>query len=94
MRLPRSAESPLDEFLDAFWRKRREYDRGIDARVYWKEFAEYVGRDFDNALIDELMRREIDFWTDFDYTRLELDEGLAPRGPQNQYSFEPAAYAR
>ena len=44
----------VDEFLDALWRKRREYDRGIDAREYWKEFAEYIGRDFDDALLNEM----------------------------------------
>ena len=53
----------VDEFLDAFWRKRREYDRGIDAREYWKDFADYIGRDFDDALLNDLMRREIEFWT-------------------------------
>ena len=70
----------VDEFLEAFWRKRREYDRGIDAREYWKEFAEYVGRDFDDALIDELIRREVDFWTVFDMRVLNWTKDLRRAG--------------
>ena len=70
----------VDEFLEAFWRKRREYDRGIDAREYWKEFAEFIGRDFDDALLHEMMRREIDFWTVFDMRVLNWTKDLRHAG--------------
>src|SRR3981081_2154447 len=56
----------VDEFLHAFWRKRREYDRGVDAREYGRDCADCIGRDFDEALLQEMMRREIDFWSSFD----------------------------
>jgi hypothetical protein len=52
----------VEEFVQAFWRKRREYDRGTDARAYWQDIAESHGRVFDEALIGEMMRREVDFW--------------------------------
>src|SRR5258706_7639546 len=69
-----------DEFLDAFWRKRREYDRGVDARKYWKEFADYIGRDFDEPLLNEMMRREVDFWTTFDMRVLNWTKDLRRAG--------------
>jgi putative hydrolase of the HAD superfamily len=70
----------VDQFLEAFWRKRREYDRGIDAREYWKDFAAHVGRNFDDGLIDEMIRREIDFWTVFDIRVLNWTEDLRRAG--------------
>ena len=77
----------VDEFLDAFWRNRREYDRGIDAQQYWKDFAEHVGRDFDDALIHEMIRREIDFWTVFDMRVLNWTKDLRRAELQNQHRF-------
>ena len=56
----------VEDFVQAFWRKRREYDRGSDARAYWLDIAESSGRKFDEALIAEMMRREVDFWARFD----------------------------
>lgn len=52
----------VEDFVEAFWRKRREYDRGTDARAYWLDIAEASGRVFDEALVSEMMRREVDFW--------------------------------
>src|SRR6185437_5533474 len=56
----------VEEFLQAFWRKRREYDRGTDAQAYWQDIAASTGRVFDAALVAEMMRREVDFWSHFD----------------------------
>ncbi len=56
----------VDEFLEAFWRKRREYDRGTDATEYWQDFGASIGRVFDDAMIAEMIRREIDFWSHLD----------------------------
>ena len=36
----------VEEFVQAFWRKRREYDRGSDARDYWQDIAASSGRVF------------------------------------------------
>ncbi|MEO8053500.1 MAG: HAD family phosphatase [Acidobacteriota bacterium] len=70
----------VDEFLHAFWRKRREYDRGTDAREYWREFAAEIGRDFDDAMVDQMMRREIDFWSTFDTRVLNWTKDLRRAG--------------
>jgi putative hydrolase of the HAD superfamily len=56
----------LPEFVDAFWRKRREYDRGTDAAVYWRDIGQASQRHFDDAMVAEMIRREIDFWSRFD----------------------------
>ena len=54
------------EFVANFWRKRREYDRGMDPAVYWRDLAAATGRDFDDSMIQEMIRREIDFWSRHD----------------------------
>ena len=59
------------EFVDAFWRKRREYDRGMDPAVYWRDLAAAIGLDFDDSMVQdrfvqEMIRREIDFWSRHD----------------------------
>ena len=56
----------VDEFLQAFWRKRREYDRGTDATEYWQDVGSSVGLVFDDAMVAEMIRREIDFWSNLD----------------------------
>lgn len=58
-------------FVDAFWRKRREYDRGTEPAVYWRELACMTGRDFDDSMVQdrfvqEMIRREIAFWSRHD----------------------------
>lgn len=70
----------VDDFVAAFWRKRREYDRGSDARAYWKDIAESSGRVFDEALIAEMMRREVDFWGRFDDRVLSWARDLRAAG--------------
>ncbi len=70
----------VEEFVQAFWRKRREYDRGSDARAYWRDIAESSGRVFDDALIAEMMRREVDFWGRFDDRVLSWARDLRTAG--------------
>jgi putative hydrolase of the HAD superfamily len=54
------------EFIEAFWRKRREYDRGTDPAVYWRDLAQSSQLEFDDAMVAEMVRREIDFWSHYD----------------------------
>ena len=70
----------VDEFVQAFWRKRREYDRGTDARDYWLDIAASSGRRFDDELIAEMMRREVDFWGRLDDRVLHWTRDLRRRG--------------
>ena len=70
----------VEEFVKAFWRKRREYDRGSDARAYWQDIAAASGRVFDETLIAEMMRREVDFWGRFDDRVLYWTQDLRRAG--------------
>jgi putative hydrolase of the HAD superfamily len=54
------------EFWGAFWRKRREYDRGDDAGAYWRDIAQASGRVFDDAMVAQMIQREIGFWSNYD----------------------------
>jgi putative hydrolase of the HAD superfamily len=58
---------PPAEFVRALWAHRLDYDAGMDPLVYWQGVAELVGRTFDDALIAEMMKREIDFWSRLDH---------------------------
>jgi putative hydrolase of the HAD superfamily len=70
----------VEEFCVAFWRNRREYDRGTDPTVYWLDIAASIGRVFDNSLVAELIRREIDFWSDLDTRLLNWTHDLRRAG--------------
>jgi len=70
----------VEKFLEAFWRKRREYDRGADAKAYWQDIAASSGRVFDNAMVAELIRREVDFWGRFDARVLSWAQDLRRAG--------------
>jgi putative hydrolase of the HAD superfamily len=70
----------VEEFIEAFWRNRREYDRGTDASEYWQDIAASSGRVFDEALLAEMMRREVDFWSDLDKDVLGWAQDLRGAG--------------
>jgi putative hydrolase of the HAD superfamily len=55
-----------EAFWDAFWHKRREYDRGHEASAYWHDIASNLGQKFDDAMVAEMIRREVDFWSNYD----------------------------
>jgi putative hydrolase of the HAD superfamily len=67
-------------FVEAFWRKRREYDRGTDAAAYWQDIAQASGRVFDDAMVAEMIGREIDFWSRFDQRVLDWIQLLRGSG--------------
>jgi putative hydrolase of the HAD superfamily len=71
---------PVPEFVDAFWKKRREYDRGHDAKAYWQDIASQTGRVFDDAMVAEMVRREIDFWSNYDQRVLNWASQLRNSG--------------
>ena len=54
------------EFVRVLWARRLDYDAGLDPQVYWRQVASLADRQFDDALIAEMMRREIDFWSRLD----------------------------
>jgi putative hydrolase of the HAD superfamily len=67
-------------FWEAFWRKRREYDRGGDPAEYWRDIARMTGRTFDDAMVAEMVRHEIDFWSRFDDRVLDWTNDLRGAG--------------
>jgi putative hydrolase of the HAD superfamily len=54
------------DFVHAFWLKRHDYDRGADPAAYWRDFAGMTGLTFDDAMVEEMIRREIGFWSRYD----------------------------
>jgi putative hydrolase of the HAD superfamily len=54
------------EFKRVFWLHREPYDGGGDPASYWQNFARITGRDFDDAMIAGLVRRDVTFWSRFD----------------------------
>jgi putative hydrolase of the HAD superfamily len=70
----------LDAFCAAFWRHRREYDRGADPAAYWQDIAASIGRVFDDSLVAEMIQREIDFWSNFDHRVLDWTHDLRRAG--------------
>ena len=58
---------PVPEFERAFWANRLNYDAGkLDGPAYWRDIAAATGRQFDDALIAEMIGHEIAFWDNFD----------------------------
>lgn len=68
------------EFLHAFWTHRIGYDAGQDSYEYWRMVAATAGRHFDDALIDQLIEREIDFWMHWDQRVLDWMSALRSGG--------------
>ena len=60
---------PARDFISLLWKYRRAYDRGQDSASYWRGVGAPAGVAFDDAMVEEMIRREIDFWSRYD-TRL------------------------
>lgn len=54
------------DFEAAFWADRDGYDAGGDSFPYWRGIGKRLGLQFDDAVIDGLIQREIAFWSRFD----------------------------
>jgi putative hydrolase of the HAD superfamily len=69
------------DFLTFFWANRRAYDAGdIGPEQYWQEIASKARRRFDPGLIEEMILREIDFWTRYDQRMLAWNQELREHG--------------
>src|SRR5262249_15612751 len=70
-----------DEFVHAFWLRRLKYDAGLFTPVeYWRDVAAIAGRTFDDALIAEMIKREVDFWTNYDHRVIAWVDQLRDAG--------------
>jgi putative hydrolase of the HAD superfamily len=57
------ADCPLEDFLEAYFAHRAEYDRGtLDRRAYWKAVASRLGAAEPGPRTDELVRVDIESW--------------------------------
>jgi putative hydrolase of the HAD superfamily len=56
----------VDSFLRAFWADRLPYDGGMAPKEYWRKVAAHASTDFDDALIEKMVRHEVGFWNHFD----------------------------
>src|SRR5215475_14004452 len=55
------------QLIPLFWARRAEYDAGrLEAREYWSGVARAAGREFEEAALSLLIRREVGLWSDFD----------------------------
>ncbi|HLH40471.1 MAG TPA: HAD family phosphatase [Bryobacteraceae bacterium] len=69
-----------EEFVRALWKNRLRYDAGQHPYDYWRETAALMNRALDDAGIEEMIRREIDFWSRFDDRVLGWIERLRASG--------------
>ena len=69
-----------EEFVRALWKNRARYDAGQHPYEYWRETAALMNRTFDDATIEEMMRREIDFWIRCDDRMLNWVDRLRSDG--------------
>jgi putative hydrolase of the HAD superfamily len=69
-----------EEFVRALWKNRLRYDAGQLPYEYWRDTAALMNRTFDDAMIDEMIRREIDFWSRLDDRVLAWIDHLRANG--------------
>lgn len=82
--IARAAEAcglPVAEFLRAFWLNRIAYDGGqLGPHAYWSGIARTTGRTFDDNLVAEMVKREIEFWSHYDDRVLAWARDLRAQG--------------
>jgi putative hydrolase of the HAD superfamily len=68
------------EFWDHYWSGRGAYDLGsVDAAGYWGELCGRLGRAATPALLDDLVRLDLDMWSHLDQGTLQVLHDLAAR---------------
>lgn len=56
-----------DQFWDAFWRPRLDYDAGkVEPDAYWWAVLSCAGKPFEESKLDAYIRHEVGFWNDYD----------------------------
>jgi len=76
-----AAGAPVPDLMDAYWQWRRAYDLAeLDATGYWREVGRGVGREYDEAEVDELIRLDRAAWLRLQAGTVALVEELAAAG--------------
>jgi len=71
---------PLDLFLQAMWKDRLPYDGGETPQEYWRKVAAHASTEFDDSMIEQMVRHEIGFWNTFDERVLQWIRDLRAKG--------------
>lgn len=72
---------PRDEFWEAFWAPRLDYDAGkVEPETYWWAVHATGGKEFDPALLPSLIRHEVEFWNHFDQRVLDWVDQIRQAG--------------
>ena len=75
------ARCSRQEFTDAYWPGRLDYDLGdLDAAGYWQKVASALGRTFTGADVGELVRLDISSWLHLQADMVTLIEQVAAAG--------------
>jgi putative hydrolase of the HAD superfamily len=79
--LARAAGSTVEDFREAYWAYRLDYDRGeLDGVTYWQKVAASLGRSFSAAEMAELIGLDIASWLNLEPGTVSLIEDLAAAG--------------
>ncbi|MEU6820770.1 HAD family phosphatase [Streptomyces atriruber] len=80
-RLAALAGEPAPAFWDAYWGLRHSYDRGdVTGAAYWRQVADALGTDFDDARIARLVEADLASWSAVDATMVALLDELTAAG--------------
>lgn len=71
---------PADQFAEAYWLERRNYDRGCDDLEYWRAVGGRLGVDVDGELSRELTKADTNGWLDTAPGTLRLIDDLREHG--------------
>jgi putative hydrolase of the HAD superfamily len=81
--LAATAGATVEEFSDAYWRRRAAYDRAdLDGSHYWQQVGIILGRseDYTDDDVAKLARLDTDSWLHLDPAAVELIEELSASG--------------
>lgn len=69
------------QFWDAFWHPRLDYDAGkVEPDFYWWAVMSAAGKPFEEEKLPALIRHEVEFWNDFDHRMLAWVDELRSSG--------------
>ena len=72
---------PVEQFWNAFWVPRLDYDAGLmEPEEYWNAVAAAAGTHFDPSLLPTLIHHEVEFWNEFDARVLAWIKSLRASG--------------
>jgi putative hydrolase of the HAD superfamily len=72
--------SPRERFLEAYWKHRFDYDRGVaDAAAYWARVASELGAQIPSRRLGDIVQADLDSWFNMRESMLEFLGGVKGR---------------